>query len=592
MRKCRLNLLRYKLLLTCIGISAIFSLTFISFSYYSMASNLKRERTEIIRGNIQSISDKVQQDLEQVQRTIYTSLSDENILRFAAANQPEHTTVPVAITAVRSLEERINNSYIAPYINKVLICSKNNSTITTGLFPGTLEDAEYCKALPFFYKMLTSNSLIWVGIVPELPSYATTGITCLPIIRQLSTNNSYQGWAYFSINSQLVSDKLMAGFSGNTGRFFWRIGDFLYLWEAGLFRQVEWDKTLSPEYETGKAYHTQIVLNGEYLPAVACHLQAAEWSFIYTIPPQTPFLLENIDPSTWLIGLFILLASSAILLLSLMVVVTRPVRQIMNRIERISGGDLSEHQTIKNQGEFSIIEQSINNMALNIKRQIEEQQKTERNKKELEFKVLQQQINPHFLYNTLNTVKEIADIQGSRSITEMIEALVFLLKGIAKTPQSFITLRQELDWLEKFILIQKYRYESSLTLNIQVEEKRLMDSLILKFTLQPIVENAVFHGIANRKTGGFIGVTISRDEDIMKIEILDNGPGIPPERVRQLLIASSSDDSLFNKIGLKNVDDRIKMEYGESFGLSIETEMGRYTKVTITFPVRYPGYSA
>ena len=214
-------------------------------------------------------------------------------------------------------------------------------------------------------------------------------------------------------------------------------------------------------------------------------------------------------------------------------------------------------------------------------------QQNERRKSELD--ALQSQINPHFLYNTLNSIKWMATIQGATGISEMTTSLSRLLKSISKGTSLLIDIREELSLLENYFTIQSYRYGGTITMDIQVDNESLYNSEIIKFTLQPLVENAIFHGIEPKGCAGHIrihvGYETSDNTEKIRIDVTDDGVGMTADKAAQVL--RSNDDSsadFFREIGVSNVHKRLQYQFGAEYGITIESKEGEYTTMSIHIP--------
>ena len=217
--------------------------------------------------------------------------------------------------------------------------------------------------------------------------------------------------------------------------------------------------------------------------------------------------------------------------------------------------------------------------------------KEEREKQDLEYKMLQSQVNPHFLYNTLNSIKWMASIQGADGIAEMTTALSRLLKSISKGTKILVPLREELALLDDYFTIQKSRYGGTITMDIHVEEDSFLDASIVKFTLQPLVENSIFHGIEPKGTAGHIDINILRqNETNLIIEVLDDGVGMTEQQIRQLFSNEPSDvpdgkSEFFREFGILNVHKRLQYEFGPTYGITAESKEGSYTKMILLLPI-------
>ena len=212
----------------------------------------------------------------------------------------------------------------------------------------------------------------------------------------------------------------------------------------------------------------------------------------------------------------------------------------------------------------------------------------EKEKKDLEIQMLQAQINPHFLYNTLDSIKWIATMQHNSGIVQVVTALSALLKNMAKGFNEKVTLGQELDFLDNYVTIEKIRYIELFDLEIQVDDPMLYQAGIIKLTLQPLVENAIFSGIEPSGNPGLIKIHAYSRQDVLYITITDNGVGISEEGIQELLSDTSRVGRHYmSGIGLSNVDRRLKLVYGEEYGLTIESRPGQYTTVTIALPLEF-----
>lgn len=269
-------------------------------------------------------------------------------------------------------------------------------------------------------------------------------------------------------------------------------------------------------------------------------------------------------------------------------VIDVPVAQIQKRLSRISSGDFDRDASIEWKHELGDIGRGINDLSRDIQALLEERVQDAKDKKDLEYKMLQSQINPHFLYNTLNSIKWMALTQGSEGIAEMTTALSRLMRSVSKGARTLIPIRDELGLVSDYFTIQQYRYGGGLKLNVTVEDEALYDSLMIKFTLQPIVENAIFHGIEPKQAPGVIDIRVYRGPgDAVCIDVRDNGIGMSAEKIQSVFSEEASDKDksrLFAEIGIANIRKRIQYEFGAEYGISIESEPGAYTRMTIHIP--------
>ena len=200
----------------------------------------------------------------------------------------------------------------------------------------------------------------------------------------------------------------------------------------------------------------------------------------------------------------------------------------------------------------------------------------ESSKRDLEYRMLQSQIHPHFLYNTLNSIKWMATIQNATGIAEMTTALSRFLKIISKDIRKVVPLRDELALLDDYMVIQKYRYGDSVNLEKQIMEDTLLDTPIPRFILQPLVENAIFHGIEPKGSGTIVFSVCRQDDDVI-VSLSDNGVGMSGEAV--------------TGTGLNNIDERLRYTFGDNYGIKIKSDSEKGTTVIIKLPIAYPAGS-
>ena len=295
---------------------------------------------------------------------------------------------------------------------------------------------------------------------------------------------------------------------------------------------------------------------------------------------STPFLVS-------LLAILVLGFSLAYLLHRM---IAPPITALQNRIEKIGGGDFSFDPTIEWDNELGDIGRGINNMSARVTALMDRRLEDEKQKQDLEYRMLQNQINPHFIYNTLNSIKWMATIQHAPGIAEMVTALSRLLKSVSKSNERLVPLYEEFALLNDYFTIQQYRYGGTITLDVSyIEDESLNRScLIPRFTLQPLVENAIFHGIEPKGSAGEVTLRVERDAangDVL-IHLTDDGIGMTPEQAAKALQEPGPEEAAakYRHVGMWNVHKRLQYSFGEAYGLSIESEPDVGTMVTVRLP--------
>lgn len=207
-------------------------------------------------------------------------------------------------------------------------------------------------------------------------------------------------------------------------------------------------------------------------------------------------------------------------------------------------------------------------------------EKDEKERRELELNMLQAQINPHFLFNTLNSLRWISMMSGAESVSEGILALSDLLKNTIIQKDQYTTIKDELENVHNYMLIQTLRYGDSFKLHVQVEEE-LMEYKTLKFILQPIVENSIIHGIRQDDSLLNINIKLSAEDEHLLFEVSDDGKGFD---ITQMARGNEGKDIRLSGIGINNVIDRIRINYGEPYGVEIISQLDKGTQVKLRIP--------
>ncbi|MDG5788491.1 sensor histidine kinase [Evansella sp. AB-P1] len=269
--------------------------------------------------------------------------------------------------------------------------------------------------------------------------------------------------------------------------------------------------------------------------------------------------------------------------------ITEPLEKMMKKMKRVEQGKLRERMDLTGNEEIDVLNRVYNNMLDSINRLIKEVYEAKLTEKDAKIIALQSQINPHFLYNTLNTMKSISRVKGVEEVAEISEALSDLFKYSMKHLREPVNLYSELEHVQNYMKIQNYRFGDRFKLISNINEE-LYTASLPKLTLQPIIENAVNHGLKDVKKGGLIELTGEKHGDILHLIIKDNGKGIEEDKLavlKQKLLSSSFQEKYGDDqagIGLINIQERIQLLYGKTFGLKIDSNPESGTTITLEIP--------
>lgn len=272
--------------------------------------------------------------------------------------------------------------------------------------------------------------------------------------------------------------------------------------------------------------------------------------------------------------------------------VTGPIQKLCNETERVAKGDFTSGPRIESGDELSILTGSFDHMKEEIARLIEDIRQEQNQRRFMELQLLQEQINPHFLYNTLDTIVWLAEGGQNRQVVDMVTSLSEFFRTTLSGGKDFITMKEEISHIESYLQIQKVRYQDILDYEVSLD-RSLEEYPILKLTLQPLVENALYHGIKNKRGMGRIRVHGYAMEDMAVFEIEDDGAGMTEEELEAVKrklngedrVSSGSGPSPKGGFGLFNVAQRLRLNYGGRCSLEFKSAQGLGTMARITIPL-------
>ena len=261
--------------------------------------------------------------------------------------------------------------------------------------------------------------------------------------------------------------------------------------------------------------------------------------------------------------------------------ITTPIEKLERSVNKIEAGDLEADVYIGGSYEIQHLGTSIENMTTQIRKLMDDIVAEHESKRKNEFDVLQSQINPHFLYNTLDIIVWMIENEKQADAVKVVTALARFFRISLSRGKSIITVRDELEHVRNYLMIQHMRFKNRFTYEIRADED-VMDLASLKLILQPLVENSIYHGMEFMDGDGEILIRVYREGDDLYMKVSDNGLGMTKEQVDRMFtdkthVASRSGSG----IGVRNVNERIRLYFGAEYGLTIESELDEGTTVTI-----------
>ena len=583
-------------------ITAVFSLitgtviAVISMRFYDYLTN--RTLIQNTYDNLLFLTDSYESDLTAIRRLISFCQAQPDLGNYM--NYTDSSSPQIAIKAYDRLYEEYRLSPAYPYIHRIIVGNEHGKylMICNPDYSTTRDVNSITRTLPQYENQFRESSGDYTFGYSADPYLDRYGTQVLILIRPITYNFSSRqgGYVSLSVRENLFTDALRHYTLPEDSSLYLSLGEHLYrLTTGGLieienaisFRQL--NRYTLPDLAYVSEYYDASGNKKGY--AVTRQLSEEGCTIIQTVSDA-----EMYSHYPFFFGIFILCMVFTVLMCLILYrilnrVIHRPVILIRSRLQKISEGNFERDPSIEWNHELGDIGRGINDLSLHVNELMSARIRNEKDKKDLEYKMLQSQINPHFLYNTLNSIKWMAVTQGAQGIAEMTTALSKLLRSISKGTGSEITLKDELELVSDYFTIQKYRYGSSLSLEIDTEDEDLLNCSILKFTLQPLVENAIFHGIEPKQTTGTVRLHIftgkENDPGTLFISVEDDGIGMTEEQLRHLFDPDDSETGhMFKEIGIQNILKRIRYEYGSGYGITAESEPGSYTRMTIRIPIR------
>ena len=576
------RILRYNFCIICV-IAVIFSV-----SSYATAN---KKTVEISQNSlifhVESISFRYIKAYEEMLNIVLscTERSSFNLSQMGSLGTPEEKRAGIEYA-------KLVANYCAitgydDYIRRLSIFNNKGMMVQSGAALSSTDDSKRILATEWFDAELVKPTERY-RLDLRAPIFYNETEQMLPIIREISGSKQVS-WAGIFISPKLFQDELVKNDNGNEIIVFTHTGTRVASLHEPQEHVAENDALIAEIL--GQDKHQDFVITTIHGRSSMLAYETYSRSGITVMEILDLNTLKNdrIMMLQTVILIFIMcLCLGLILSFVFSNQVRKPINHLVLHINRIAGGDFSQDQTLESEDEIGQIGKVVNTMAGQIGQLMQQRLDDEKEKSSLELKMLQAQINPHFLYNTLDSIKWIAVIQKNSGIVKVVTALSGLLKNMAKGFHEKVTIAKELEFVNDYITIEKIKYAELFDVQITVEDPDLYRAGIVKLTLQPLVENAIFSGIEPSGKNGMIQIMVYARDNLLYLRVRDDGVGIPPDKMENLLKDTERvKGSRMSSIGIANVDRRIKLTYGEEFGLTVTSELGRYTEIIIKMPLEF-----
>lgn len=303
----------------------------------------------------------------------------------------------------------------------------------------------------------------------------------------------------------------------------------------------------------------------------------------------------NEQVSSFIVFCVIVVAAigAVVIIITLLILksITNPLEKLCRITEQISKGDFNARAKINTMDEIGVLSDSVDDMTEKLEIMVKQIKDDERKMRHAELRLLQEQINPHFLYNTLDTIIWLIEGNNTDKAVGMVVSLSEFFRLVLSKGKEYITIREEELHIRSYLEIQQVRYQDILDYEIAIDPE-IYDCRILKLTLQPLVENSLYHGIKYKRAKGKVIIEGGKDEELIHFSVRDNGVGMEEEELEKLREEISRPCKETGKgFGLANVNERIRMNFGMQYGMEIHSVKGEGTCVDITIPAQRLEYS-
>lgn len=331
--------------------------------------------------------------------------------------------------------------------------------------------------------------------------------------------------------------------------------------------------------------------NGKKIVVNSASIDKGDWILISLVSYEELVApLTSIKNILLLINL-IFMISFLIVALFISNIISKPIIKLRRSMLKVESGDFNGKVEVQSEDEIGKLSQNFNNMLDKVSELLVLTKEQERLKRDAEFEALQAQINPHFLFNTLSSIRWAAAAYGDEKVEDMVHALSILLRASITNGQEMVSLESEINILKNYLDLIQMKQGTTIIFECNIDES-IMKYRIPHLLLQPIVENSILHGFEDRNEPGVIRITAIAAEELLKIELTDNGKGLQGDTLDSILNRESQaldDKKYYKSVGLKNIHDRLKLIYGQNYGIDICDGEKNGTKVTLYMPFQKGG---
>lgn len=542
----------------------------VSFSYTVTSRSIKQQAKDMTMLQLQQNTSNLEDYLQNIESTPDSIVTDRSLQEYLSKPDEDNLDFSTTVDDVyRSMSNIIGSKRDILYV--FLYKAMDNNVLYLGPTKAG-QESDFSNVSGYLAKRDISGSPIRVGFRQD------------PIIRKKYTLTIYQPiFDIYRIKRPIgmlgisVTEDVVARFYSNSKREL-PLETFIMNGQGMIVSHTDKTKisTAAQMDEILDKHDGSAEIGGKLV--VYKYIKDWDWYVVGTLPIS--YLLR--DNNVMLLAILVIVIITIILASFISMIISRhllrPFNDLIYRMSMVSKGDLTTRINLSEHGyDFEQVSKGFNLMVEQINVLMKKIYDEQRQLKEIEFKALQSQINPHFLYNTLESIHWQALLYGHHEISTMVKALAGFYRISLSKGEAIIPMKSESQHVENYLTIQEMRYKDNMESYIDIPEE-FLEVMIPKMTLQPLVENSIYHGLRIKQSKGFIKITAIRDGDDLIVKVIDNGVGMVPDQLQSLNRTLEDNDSGVG-YGVRNVHRRIKLFYGNPYGLFYESN--EYGGVTV-----------
>lgn len=568
--------IRFKILLSFIILIFTITATVFSLSYYFTLRIMENNTIAYTQKLVGMLSDQVDSYISYMDNISDTIAADSDVKRFLSGSD-NGQEVRERMNAVLSVRSDISSIILFSDDGRVVL-DKENQTLNPYANYQETQWYQQAKAADSGYAITSSYVQ---NIIKDDYRWV---ISMAKTVR--NKDGAPAGVLLIDLNYNVIRDLCVNITLGENGYvFILNESSMVYHPHQQLiYANIKQEATDVVSRDPRAAFTTRNDATGRYYTVETS--QKSGWKVAGTYDLKEILTYRRMVNNTYIVLFLVFLAIGFFISQKLSSMLTKPMNQLIAGMRRAEQGAFDTKVNITTEDEIGRLASVFNTMLSHIDELVEKNKEELENKRKSELKALQAQINPHFLYNTLDSIVWMAEMEKSQDVVEMTLALSNLFRSSISDQNELVPLETELKNIESYLTIQKYRYADKLNFKIDIPGE-LYGCLVIKLMLQPLVENAIYHGIKEKNGPGMVIISgFDAGADFI-LNVEDDGTGMTKEQIRSLLDANSepaAGSRHSSGIGVKNVDKRIKLYFGEEYGLTYSSEPGRGTRVMILLP--------